>query len=217
VPEDDRPSPARDAGGAGGPRGAGARDLAALLARAFHDDPLMNWVVPDATRRPAFLRALFAANLRSARHCGRVDADPGNGGAALWLAPGRFPLSRARLLASGHLWLPLRLPLTGSRRLGRANRYALMLHRRTAQGRHWYLHGLGVEPARQRRGIGEALLVAGLERADAERMPCYLETAVESTLDLYERHGFRIEIRGRVPPDGPPVWAMLRPAKRGPL
>jgi GNAT superfamily N-acetyltransferase len=198
-------------------------DLAALFARAFQDDPITAWVVPDAARRPAFLRALFAANLRSARRSGRVDRhtdDPGGAesasaaGAAIWLAPGRFPLTRARTLLSGHLLLPLRLDLIGWHRLARVNRYALMLHHRTAPGPHWYLHGLGVEPSRQRQGVGDALLAAGTERADRDRLPCYLETAVESTLPLYERHAFRAEIRGRVPPNGPPVWAMLRPAKR---
>jgi ribosomal protein S18 acetylase RimI-like enzyme len=203
VPEAERP-----------PSAADARDLAALLARAFHDDPMMAWVVPDAARRPAFLRALFAANLRSARRSGRVDRDPGGAGAAFWLAPGRFPLSRWRMLGSGHPLLPLRLDLTGWRRLVRVNRYALMLHHRTAPGPHWYLHGLGVEPARQRQGNGDRLLAIGAERADRDRLPCYLETAVESTLALYERHAFRVEIRGRVPPEGPSIWAMLRPAKR---
>jgi GNAT superfamily N-acetyltransferase len=215
VPEAERPASAAD-----------ARDLAALLARAFHDDPMMTWVVPDAARRPAFLRALFAANLRSARRSGRVDLHPlgadgtgaaspaGAAGAAFWLAPGRFPLSRWRMLGSGHLLLPLRLDLTGWRRLARVNRYALMLHHRTAPGPHWYLHGLGVEPSRQRQGIGDRLIAIGTERADRDRLPCYLETAVESTLPLYERHAFRVEIRGRVPPEGPPIWAMLRPARR---
>ena len=226
MPEADRPAH---------PAGADARGVAALLARAFHDDPMMAWVVPDAARRPAFLRALFAANLRAARRAGLVDRHaggagdgaagvdatgagagdgPGPAGAAIWLAPGRFPMKRWRMLLSGHLLLPLRLDLTGWRRLARVNRYALMLHHRTAPGPHWYLHGLGVEPARQRRGVGDALIALGTGRADRDRLPCYLETAVESTLPLYERHAFRVEIRGRVRPDGPPIWAMLRPAKR---
>ena len=218
MPEADRPAPA-----------AGARlpaDLAALFARAFQDDPITAWVVPDAARRALFLRAMFAANLRAARRSGRIDrhavsvdgAGSQDGavtaGAAIWLAPGRFPMTRAQMLVSGHLLLPLRLSLTGWRRLLRVNHYALMLHHRTAPGPHWYLHGIGVEPSRQRRGVGEALLAAGTERADRERLPCYLETAVESTLPLYERHAFRVEIRGRIPTDGPPIWAMLRPARR---
>jgi len=189
-------------------------DLAALLARAFQDDPLMTWVAPDAARRPAFLRALFAANLRSARRYGRIDRDPGGAGAAIWLAPGQFPMLRRRMLLTGHFLLPLRLSLTGWRHLARLTSYALMLHHRTAPGPHWYLNGIGVEPTRRRQGIGEALLAAGTGRADRDRLPCYLETAVESTVPLYERHGFRVEIRARVPPAGPPIWAMLRPGRR---
>ena len=211
MPEADRPAPIA---------GADARAVAGLLARAFQDDPITAWVVPDAARRAVFLRALFSAALRSARRSGRVDrharSEDGSvaAGAAIWLAPGRFPMTRAQMLVSGHLLLPLRLSLTGWRRLLRVNRYALMLHHRTAPGPHWYLHGIGVEPSRQRHGVGETLIAAGTERADRDRLPCYLETAVESTLPLYERYAFRVEIRGRIPPDGPPIWAMLRPARR---
>jgi len=137
----------------------------------------MTWVAPDAALRPAFLRALFAANLRSARRYGRVDRDPGGAGAAIWLAPGQFPMLRRRMLLTGHLLLPLRLSLTGWRHLARLTSYALMLHHRTAPGPHWYLNGIGVEPSRRCQGIGETLLAAGAARADRDRLPCYLETA----------------------------------------
>ena len=38
--------------------------LAALLARAFHDDPVLGWVVPRDDRRPAVGRRIFALRLK---------------------------------------------------------------------------------------------------------------------------------------------------------
>lgn len=188
---------------------------AALLARAFDDDPGMNWVFPDAARRPADLRLLFAANLRHAAGHGRVDRHPDGGttaGVALWLGPDAFPMSVGQALLSGHALLPFRIGLTSLRRLRRLNAYAHMQHARAAGGPHWYLHGIGVDPERQRQGIGTALLRLGLERADRDHLPCYLETARESTLPFYARFGFRVAIPGRLPSDGPPVFSLLRPA-----
>ncbi len=189
--------------------------LAALLARAFDDDPMMGWVFPDPARRPADLRLLFAANLRHAARHGRVDRHPDGGattGVALWLGPEAFPMSVAQVLLSGHALLPFRISLTSLRRLRRLNAYAHMQHARAAGGAHWYLHGIGVDPERQREGIGMALLRLGLERADRDHLPCYLETARESRLPFYARLGFRVAIPGRLPPDGPPVFSLLRPA-----
>jgi ribosomal protein S18 acetylase RimI-like enzyme len=184
-----------------------------ILASAFVDDPMIGWVFPDAARRPAALDTFFAANVRYAALYGRVDLAPGGDGAAIWLAPGDYRMTAWRMLRSGHALLPLRLGPSGWRRLQRLNAYALMQHARTVTGPHWYLYGVGVLPAGRGRGIGTALLRLGLDRADRDRLPCYLETASEQTLPLYTRLGFRVAIPGRFPADGPPYWAMLRPAR----
>jgi ribosomal protein S18 acetylase RimI-like enzyme len=188
--------------------------VAALLARAFDDDPMMGWVVPRPAARPRALGAFFAANVRYAALYGRVDRAPEGHGAAIWLAPGDYRMTAWRMLRSGHALLPLRMGATAWRRLQRLNAYALMQHARTVAGPHWYLYGVGVAPERRGRGIATALLRPALDQADRDRLPCYLETAGPLTVPLYERLGFRVAIAGRLPPDGPPFWSMLRPAKR---
>ena len=44
---------------------------------------------------------------------------------------------------------------------------------------HWYLQYLGVEPRRQGKGLGGALLAPVLERCDGEGVPAHLETSTE--------------------------------------
>jgi ribosomal protein S18 acetylase RimI-like enzyme len=75
---------------------------------------------------------------------------------------------------------------------------------------HWYLTVLGVEPERQNQGIGGALMQPLLARADAEGLPCYLETLSERNLLFYRRNGFEVTFSGEVPDGGPMAWAMVR-------
>jgi ribosomal protein S18 acetylase RimI-like enzyme len=50
---------------------------------------------------------------------------------------------------------------------------------------HWYLWGIAVDPDQQGKGIGRALLQPGLEKADADQLPCYLETHDKSNIHYY--------------------------------
>jgi GNAT superfamily N-acetyltransferase len=78
---------------------------------------------------------------------------------------------------------------------------------------HWYLHYLGVEPRRQGRGLGGALLRPVLGSCDSERVPAHLEASTDRNRRLYERHGFALtevfEMPGR---GGPPIREMWREA-----
>ena len=76
---------------------------------------------------------------------------------------------------------------------------------------HWYLHYLGVEPRRQGRGLGGALLrpVLGRLRRRGDPRPSRGEHRPQP--DLYERNGFALtevfDMPGR---GGPPIREMWR-------
>lgn len=74
---------------------------------------------------------------------------------------------------------------------------------------HEYLFFVGVRPESQGGGIGRALTVPVLERADAAGRPCYLEASSTGSRRLYERLGFRA-INEIAPEDGPTFWPMVR-------
>jgi len=69
---------------------------------------------------------------------------------------------------------------------------------------------LGCDPAARRRGLGVAMVRAGLSRA-AGRLPCYLETASGANLGFYVALGFDVTAEWQVPGGGPRFWSMLRP------
>jgi GNAT superfamily N-acetyltransferase len=74
---------------------------------------------------------------------------------------------------------------------------------------HWYLGLLGTDPDRRRTGVARALLDPMLARADADRLPVFLETGIPQNLEIYARFGF-VQIAEAVVPSGPLVWGLLR-------
>jgi len=181
-------------------------EASAVLARAFEDDPAWTWLLPDPERRRQVLPWLFRLgfDVTSAD----VWATAGEVvGAARWLSPGRPPVRLSASLRALAL-TPLRL---GGATLpfpayGRA---VEALRTEAAPGAHWYLAGIGVDPARQREGIGAALLQPGLRAAREAGIPAVLLTNLEANLSFYERHGFRVVLEGHTPEDGPRAWAMV--------
>lgn len=187
----------------------GAR-VAALLARAFLDDPEMVYAFPDAARRAHILPWLIGLNARYALRYGEVYATAGWEGAALWLGPGQTRFTVWRVARAGMLAAPLRLGWSAIRRLAALGGRAAGLHERHAPGPHWYLSQIGVEPAHQRQGIASRLLRPALARCDADRVPCYLETANPANLAIYRRFGFTV-VGEAQPRDGiPGLWALRR-------
>jgi ribosomal protein S18 acetylase RimI-like enzyme len=74
----------------------------------------------------------------------------------------------------------------------------------------WYLSHVGVTPHRQGRGLGSALMRDGLERADRDLRPVWLETSKARNTGYYETFGFRTIVDEDAPEGGPHIWFMRR-------
>lgn len=77
---------------------------------------------------------------------------------------------------------------------------------------HWYLSAVGVDPARHGEGLGSALVRRGIERAERDGRPIYLETETESNVRFYERLGFEVLEQSVATGLELPVWLMSRPS-----
>jgi ribosomal protein S18 acetylase RimI-like enzyme len=111
----------------------------------------------------------------------------------------------------------LRALVTVPLRLGNATgpflaygRAVEQLRAEVAPQAHWYLAGIGVDPAAQRQGIGAALIAPGVEAASRDGVPAVLLTNNEANLSFYEGNGFRVVKEGATPKDGPRAWAMVK-------
>jgi ribosomal protein S18 acetylase RimI-like enzyme len=193
------------------------KSLGAVLARAFHDDPLPVFVAPSERRRPAILRAYLSPVAPDAIPFGHayaaVDvagASTGVHGVAAWLPPGAYPPSVRRQLRQ----LPglVRIVALAPRRMPFVLALLTEIERMHPKDDHWYLALLAVDPSRQGQGIGRRLLAPALARADADGLPCYLETTKAANIAWYRVAGFDVvdELRVR---DGPPTWIMRREAR----
>jgi GNAT superfamily N-acetyltransferase len=74
---------------------------------------------------------------------------------------------------------------------------------------HWYLPMIGVDPARQGKGYGSALLKHALARCDRDDKLAYLESSNPKNIPLYKRHGFELLGTIRVG-SSPPLFPMVR-------
>jgi GNAT superfamily N-acetyltransferase len=70
---------------------------------------------------------------------------------------------------------------------------------------------LASDPPAQGRGIGSALIRAGLDRSEHDGLPAYLETETEANVAFYARHGFAVRETLVVPGGGPCLWLLWRP------
>ena len=184
--------------------------LALVLARAFERDPVYRWILPDDARWRRAAPGLFCELLRLFAATGTVLTDDTAAGAALWNPPEpRRQSLRERAAFALALCVRLR---AATPRLARVGGILAALHPREA---HWYLGVLGVDAEHRRRGVAASLLAPILARCDAERLPAYLETALEANLAFYARHGFAV-IGDAAVPGGPRIWALHRPPRAGP-
>ena len=183
-------------------------EAGAVLARAFTDDPLWVWLVPDEDTRRRHLPWLFERALVDLRTATIEGVGEPLAGIATWIPPGSAASAPPLQTLVGVL---ARLR-GGFRRLVRYGREAARLELEVGAARAWRLGGLGVDPSGQRRGNGSALLAYGVARADAAGLPVVLLTSNPANVAFYERHGFAVEAERRLPAAGPPAWAMVRPA-----
>lgn len=185
------------------------RGLAAVMARAFDDDPLMMWIFPDGGMRRRRLPVLFGVLLRNyylaSGATELVAAGPQILGGAIWAPPGQWPLPVWRQLAA----VPGMVRALGGR-LAVAAEASSAISRHHPSGPHWYLSGIGTEPARQRTGVGGLLLSSRLDRCDSAGIPAYLESSKRSNVGYYQKFGFTVSGEIQVPGGGPTLWPMSR-------
>ncbi|MGI8705681.1 MAG: GNAT family N-acetyltransferase [Sphingomicrobium sp.] len=183
----------------------------AVLARSLFGDGLTKHMYPDEEERKAHTPWHFSAIVRYGVLFGRVLATAGEPrGVAVWLPPGETTMTDNRIAAAG---LDASPAMLGEQAFGRFMSVMAQIelyHEQDVPARHWYLALLGVNPNYAGRGIGSSLLVPTLAQADADGIPCYLETAEERNVAFYRKHGFETLRHGTVPDTAVEFWTMQR-------
>jgi ribosomal protein S18 acetylase RimI-like enzyme len=174
------------------------------IVLAFARDPVMRWGYPEPHGYLEHFKSFAKVS------CGRAfEHDSAHqisdfSGAAVWLPPG-VELDQDAMVGQ------LERTLDGQR-LKVVFAMLEQMGRYHPAEPHWYLWMIGVDPAKQGRGYGKALLRYALNRIDQQGIPAYLENSNPANTGLYEQHGFQVLGTVQVA-DAPPVLPMLRPSR----
>lgn len=172
-----------------------------VITLAFSTDPMARWSFPDpATYLSVMPDVIRAFGGHGFAH-GTVHLVEGSSAAAMWLPPGVHPdADRLAALTEQH---------TPHEQIDDMMKVFEQMGSYHPAEPCWYLPLIGVDPVRQGRGHGAALLRYALERCDREALPAYLESSNSRNVPLYERHGF--EPMGSIQAgSSPTVIPMLR-------
>jgi len=183
--------------------------LSGVLGRAFFDDPVMTWLLPDAQARRRKLHKLFAALTRH-HHLAHeavevASVGPTIGAAALWDPPGKWQHTTAEELRAAPSML-----LTFGTAVRRGIHVTELMKRVHPQEPHWYLAVIGSDPQVRGTGLGYTLMQSRLDRCDAEFAPAYLESSNPDNIGYYQRFGFEVTGQIELPDGGPVLYPMWR-------
>jgi ribosomal protein S18 acetylase RimI-like enzyme len=176
----------------------------ATLVTAFTADPLIRWLFPDAHRFLSYFPQFnnyFGGSAFDHNSAYRSDDFSAT---ALWLPPGAGPDEEAlgAVIAEG---------VDGRRQ---EEVFAVFEQVKASHPgvAHWYLPVIGVDPLRQGKGYGSALLAHGLAVCDRSHIAAYLEATKPENIPFYKRFGFEVVKTIQVD-SSPPITPMFRTAR----
>ncbi|MDG9674684.1 GNAT family N-acetyltransferase [Micromonospora sp. DH14] len=189
-----------------------AEGLISVLAEAFFDGPVADWLVPDPNDRRTVYQRYFELALNHGLDNGHVDTTADLSAVAIWY-PRTDPEPQNALEYSAAMEAA-----TGVY----APKFTLldtMFEAFHPSEPHHYLAYVAVNPEQQNRGIGAALLSHHHRQLDALGMPAYLEASNLRNRELYVRLGYRAGPPMILPTTGPTIWRMWRgqPNTPGPV
>jgi len=192
-------------------RKAQVKPAAEMLARAFQNNPVYIYAIPNADERKKTLPHIFQFRIRYGVLYGEVyTISPNLEGLAMWIPSEKVYITLWRMLRARGLLLYLKAGKKIISRLKSVGDYGFPIHKRHADFPHWHLSSIAVDPSCQGKGYARTLIKTMLTRIDQEELPCFLDTQIEKNVSIYQRYGFKIVERGVIPGTEIPHWAMLR-------
>jgi ribosomal protein S18 acetylase RimI-like enzyme len=172
-----------------------------VLVRAFSGDPVAQWIWPDSHQYhkyfPSFIRAFGG---KAFAHGSAYYVD-GYGAAALWLPPGVLP-DEGTLSSIFQRSVSEQIQKDVITVFDQMSRYH-------PSEPHWHLPLMGVDPLKQSKGFGSALMQHALVQSDRDNKLAYLESSSPRSVPFYKRHGF--EVLGAIQLGvSPSIFPMLR-------
>jgi ribosomal protein S18 acetylase RimI-like enzyme len=182
--------------------------VASLLAESLFDDPLQQWLFPNASKRLAATTRMFRHLLKPKLAAGLVRIIRHSTGelasVAVWTPP--YPPAPSRFERYTESFF---MRLTYGRRLHEVREAFTKLAARHPHQPYWYLQALATRADQRGQGHARKLLDEKFSVSDANCLLLGLETSNPTNVPYYERLGFAIVNEARLTPQLP-VWLMCR-------
>ncbi|MFE9187927.1 GNAT family N-acetyltransferase [Micromonospora haikouensis] len=185
-----------------------AGPLVSVLAEAFLDGPVADWLVPDPAVRRVVFHRYFQVVLRHGLDHGHVDTTHDLSAVAIWHPCTEPP----RGVDPEHQAAVEKATGVYARKFQVLDAMFEAWHPRQP---HHYLTHVAVDPPRQNHGIGAALLTSYHWQLDRLGLPAYLEATNHRNRHLYTRLGYQTGPPLILPTEGPTIWRMWRQRPTG--
>jgi len=187
------------------------KEAAVVVAKAFSDYPAYNYLISQGKKRLERLSVLFEFLIRFGLRYGKVYSNsPNLEGISIWLYTENEKDSILRYLRCGIV--------KGTRKIGirdvmKSIKVSDHLDKKTelyaSSEPNWHLQIIAVLPELQRKGYGSELMNEVFNDPEFTG-PYYLDTQLEENLPFYQRHGFEIVGKDKIPNTDISSWYMLR-------
>jgi ribosomal protein S18 acetylase RimI-like enzyme len=182
--------------------------MSASLARAFYDDPVFSFLLPDDSTRLKKLETVLGIFIKTCLPHHTCYTTDNYESVTLWRPPGGWHTPVMAYITNG----PALLSAFGGG-VFRSLAIVDMMEKIHPKEPHWYLQTIGTDPKFQGKGYGGIIMRDRLAAVDALHLPCYLESSKSTNIPIYQSFGFELTGEIAVPNGGPKIWPMWRNAR----
>lgn len=184
---------------------------ATTLFYAFENDPLIQWIFGDKQLYAEQGIPVFNTWVKYCMLYGKAFRTNNFESVALRRKPGDDKFTFWRMLRAGMLKAPSLLGKPAFKRLMQLDELASQMKEKLGANQlFWYCWMLGTKPGLQKQGFGKALMIHTFNMAKQDKLPCYLETASETSKQIHLHAGYRIVAEAVLPESDVKITAMIR-------
>lgn len=188
---------------------ADSDNLGLILASVFRDHPLYVYMKKDPEKRLKMAQWINKRVVAYGLVYGTVFTDENRIGTSVIMPTGDGALTIPRMVRLGLLQAPFKMGLGGFRKFMKFSMETESVRKRHMTGPHYLQLTVGVNPDVQGKGVGSALLQAGIELAESHGQDAYAETVLEDVVGWYDRYGYKTVAETPVPHIGT-LYSMVR-------
>ncbi|MFX1379431.1 MAG: GNAT family N-acetyltransferase [Promethearchaeota archaeon] len=182
-----------------------------VFSRAFQNDPIIHWQIPDVNKRLLRLHHFWELVVRIGIKYGEAYGTSEDlEGIALWRPPKKVNLSYWKFIKSGAFKFPFKFGIQSTRRITFFQALNDSIRNIYMKVPYWYLGPIAVDPKYQGKGFAGMLLRPMLRRIENEHTPIWLETNLERNVSFYKHFGFFILEEIIIPKTNIINWFMIR-------